>query len=133
MKHKFGILLSALILSGCATVASQPSHVEFALVDSRFLTISRVNAQDRGASTLIAGRVARRSMHSGIIGGHLHIEAWGGGELLATKDTLWHLLPRRRAASTSFVAKIPVPLEQIEEIRVSHVLRRDSNLSYIGD
>lgn len=135
MKHILCTPLIVLVSSGCATIAPTPAHVNFSVADSRILAITSVSAQDRGSSTRIVGRVARRSVNSGIIGGHLHIEAWGGGKQLARKDTHWHLLPKRRAGSTSFIAELPVHLQNIEEIRVSHApttfpCRNDNPIDY---
>lgn len=111
---------AGVALSGCATApALVPSRI---LVEpSRQLSISSVRAEDLGTSVRVFGRVARRSMMSGPVWGHLHVEAWGAQGLLAWKDTRWSQLSRRRLPTSYFGTTLPVPASQVQEIRISHV------------
>lgn len=108
-------------LAGCATVPAPSVAARVVVVPSKQLEISAVRVQDNVSSVLVRGRVARRTIMPGAIWGHLHIEAWRGGERVTWADARWSTLSRHRLPTSGFGAMLAVPPAQIDEIRISHV------------
>lgn len=115
------ILAVVMLLGGCATTPSRPVAARVVVLPSKQLRISGVSAEDRAASVLVRGRVARRSMMPGPVWGHLHIEAWGSQGLLTWKDTRWSQLSKRRLPTSFFSTTLRAAPVQVEEIRISHL------------
>lgn len=111
---------AGVVLSGCATTPT-PLPARILVAPSQQLRISAVRAEARGTSVRVSGRVARRSMVTGPVWGHLHIEAWSAQGLLAWKDARWSQLSRRRLPTSYFGTTLPVAAAQVQEIRISHV------------
>lgn len=114
-------LAGAVTVAGCAMAASRLVPAEVVAPLSKQLRISAVRVEDRTDRIVIQGRVERRSMISGAVWGHLHIEAWGAQGLLAWKDTRWTQLSKRRLPSSSFSTTLPVASAQVKQIRISHM------------
>ena len=126
MRHS-GLLLACalgILLSGCATTPSSPVAAKVVTQPSRLLNLIRVRAEQRGDSVVVSGRVARRTMMTGSVRGHLHVEAVAGETVLSWADTQWSRLARRRLPTSDFHAELPLLAGQATEIRVSHMLTK---------
>ena len=115
----------AAVLAGCAPTPTRPLAARIVVLPSRQLVISTVRAEDRATFVLVRGHVGRRGMMSGAVWGHLHLEAWGAGVMLACADTRWTQLRRRRLTYSFFSAAIQAAPSQIDQIRVSHASSND--------
>ena len=118
-------LTGAAVLAGCAPTLNRPATARIVVLPSRQLTISSVQAEDRTTFILVRGHVERRALGGGPVWGHLHLEAWGEGAMLACADTLWSQLRRRRLTYSFFSAAIQAPPSRIDEIRISHASSND--------
>ncbi len=118
-------LTGAAVIAGCAPALSRPAAARIVVLPSRQLVVSTVRAEDRATFVLVRGHIGRRSMMSGEVWGHLHLEAWGARRMLACADTRWSQLRRRRLTYSFFNAAIQAPPSQIDEIRISHASSND--------
>ena len=121
-----GTAAACLSLAGCAAHAYSNPEIPIAFAESRRLQFWGVHAHNSAGKVEVYGRVMRRSLMSGSVAGHLHIEAFGGGKVLALADTRWSQLGKRRLPGGTFSAKLRVSPAEVDEVRVSHVPGRHS-------
>ncbi|TFI59797.1 hypothetical protein E2493_02885 [Sphingomonas parva] len=119
------ILLLGLALPGCAAATAPQVGATVSTTSSRLLKITEAHIESRGNAILVRGRVERRSQQQRPVWGHLHLEAWGGGKLRGVKDSHWSVMGRYRLPGSTFRAKLDVPPEMVDEIRVTHAPGRD--------
>ncbi len=117
--------LAAAGLGGCAV--GPRLAVPVSQAGSARLQVFWVSAHARADGIDVIGRVRRRPMYVGVIGGHLHVEArFSNGRPPVVADTRWGGLPSRGSTSASFgaVLRTDRPAE-ITAIHVEHRLRDD--------
>lgn len=118
--------VSAAGLGGCAVGPRLAVPVSEA--GSQKLQIFWVSAHANKDGVEVIGRVRRRPLYIGVIGGHLHVEGrFADGRPPVVTDTRWGGLPSRGSTSAAFgaVLRTDRPAD-IVAIRVEHRLRDDS-------
>lgn len=119
------LAVSGVALGGCAVGPRLTVPVSEA--GSQKLQIFWVSAHANKEGVEVIGRVRRRPLYIGVIGGHLHVEGrFADGRPPVVADTRWGGLPSRGASSASFgaVLRTDRPAD-IVAIRVEHRLRDD--------
>jgi hypothetical protein len=125
MPASFSLLLVAgAMLAGCATTPATPLGARLVAERSGSLRLLSLRAERRADDVVVRGRVSRRTMMTGAVRGHLHIEALKGTTVLAWQDAQWSRLARRRLPTSSFQAELPLAASRADEIRVSHMLTK---------
>lgn len=109
------------LLSACATTSAEPSNARLFVTPSKSLRVTSLRAERRDGVLVVRGRVARRSMMTGAVWGHLHVEAVSNGTVAAWADTRWSRLSKRRLPTSYFQVRLPATAAPIDEIHVSHV------------
>lgn len=123
-----GVVLAVSATGLGACTVSPRLAVPVSQTSSQKLQIFWASAHANKDGIEVIGRVRRRPLYLGVIGGHLHVDGrFADGRPTVFADTRWGGLPSRGSTSASFgaVLRTDRPAD-IVAIRVEHRLRDNS-------